>query len=218
MRTIFPCWQLIVYVFWALSMGFSAQAQDQRLIDSLYRAFHTERDPVKKTDLLYAIANEQDDAGDPDRGFRYADSLDLLAKAARYEKGHARALDIRGWAHKNKGEFTAALPIFREQLSIFTHLRDLEGQGRAYSNLGATWQEMQAHDSAIVYLLKSLEVKEKLGNMSDVASGLANIANAYNDLDAHDKAIEMHLRALSIRRELGEEKRTMFTLNNLMVA
>ncbi|HNG89627.1 MAG TPA: sensor histidine kinase, partial [Saprospiraceae bacterium] len=171
-----------------------------------------------KTDLLYAIANEQDDAGDPDRGFRYADSLDLLAKAARYEKGHARALDIRGWAHKNKGEFTAALPIFREQLSIFTHLRDLEGQGRAYSNLGATWQEMQAHDSAIVYLLKSLEVKEKLGNMSDVASGLANIANAYNDLDAHDKAIEMHLRALSIRRELGEEKRTMFTLNNLMVA
>ena len=58
-------------------------AQDQRLTDSLYRNYHAEKDPVKKIDLLYDIANEQDDSGDPEVGFRYADSLEALSKAAR---------------------------------------------------------------------------------------------------------------------------------------
>jgi two-component system, NarL family, sensor kinase len=195
-----------------------AAAQDKHLLDSLYRAFHAETDLTLKADLLYHIANEQDDAGDPDDGFRYADSLELLSKAARYERGMARALDLRGWAHKNKGEFATALPLFHQQLAIFNKIKDLEGQGRALNNLGGTWSDMQTPDSAIVYLLRALSVKERIGNMGDIAAALANIANAYNDLKAHDKAIETHLRVLRIRRELGEEKRSMFTLNNIMVA
>lgn len=195
-----------------------ASAQDKHLLDSLYRAFHAERDAVKKIDLLYNIANEQDDAGNPNDGFRYADSLEMLSQTARYERGIARALDVRGWAHKNKGEFAAALPLFHQQLAIFTKTQDLDGQGRAFNNIGGTWSDMQAPDSAIVYLLKALAVKERIGNKGDIAAALSNIANAYNDLDAHDKAIETHLRTLRIRRELGEEKRSMFTLNNLMVA
>jgi signal transduction histidine kinase len=193
-------------------------AQDRRVTDSLYRVFHAEKDLAQKADLLYYIANEQDDAGNPDDGFRLADSIDLLAKAARYEKGRARACDIRGWAYKNKGAFSEALPYFHEQLAIFIKLQDLEGQGRAYNNIGGTWSYLQTPDSAVVYLLKGLTVKEKTGNKSDIAGALANIANAYNDMDAHDKAIEMHHRVLRLRRELGEEKRTMFTYNNIMVA
>jgi signal transduction histidine kinase len=214
MKTTFPCW-------WPLLLLLSAHhaaAQDKHLLDSLYRAFHAETDLAQKADLLYHIANEQDDAGNPDDGFRYADSVELLAKTARYERGLARALDLRGWAHKNKGEFATALPLFHQELAIFNKINDLDGQGRALNNLGGTWSDMQASDSAIVYLLRALTVKERIGNKGDIAAALANIANAYNDLSAHDKAIEMHLRVLRIRRELGEEKRSMFTLNNIMVA
>jgi len=203
---------LLLFCIHALS------AQDKHLIDSLYRAFHAEKDPTKKIDLLYDIANEQDDAGNPEDGFRYADSLELLSKAARYTKGLARSYDIRGWSLGQKGEFAASLPIFHQQLAIFTEINDLEGQGRALNNIGTAWHDMEVNDSAIVYYLRSIDIKERLGNMGDVATGLANIANIYSDMEAHDKAIGMLQRALRIRRELGEEKRTMFTLNNLAVA
>lgn len=193
-------------------------AQDQHLIDSLHRNFYAEKDPVKKIDLLYDIANEQDDSGDPDVGFRYADSLEALAKAARYERGLARAYDIRGLAFRHKGEYTTALPFFQRQLAIFEKLREPEGQARALGNIGSAWHEMAVNDSAIVYLLRSLDIKERLGNRGDVAASLSNIASIYSDEHAYDKAIDMLQRALRIRRELGEEKRSMFTLNNLAVA
>jgi len=215
MKAALPSLRLLLLL---LLSAHHAAAQDKHLLDSLYRAFHAETDLPRRADLLYHIANEQDDAGNPDDGFRYADSVEILSKAARYERGMARALDLRGWAHKNKGEFATALPLFHQQLAIFNKIKDLEGQGRALNNLGGTWSDMQTPDSAIVYLLRALTVKERIGNKGDIAAALANIANAYNDLSAHDKAIEMHLRVLRIRRELGEEKRSMFTLNNIMVA
>ncbi|HRI60825.1 MAG TPA: sensor histidine kinase, partial [Saprospiraceae bacterium] len=208
----------IVASFSFLLIASTLFAQDKHVIDSLYGAFHAEKDPVKKIDLLYDIANEKDEAGNPDEGLRYADSLEAMSKAARYDRGLARAYDIRGISLRHKGELAAALPVFHEQLAIFSKLNDLEGQGRALGNIGSTWQEMTVNDSAIVYQLRSLDLKERLGNMGDVASALSNIANIYSDEHAYDKAIEMLQRALRIRRELGEEKRSMFTLNNLAVA
>ena len=193
-------------------------AQDKQVIDSLYRAFHNERDAVKKIDLLYDIAKEYNKAGNPDDGFRYADSIEAMSKSARYEHGLARALDIRGAAYAYKGQHTTALPYYHQQLAIFVQLKDLEGQAQALNNIGSTWQELSVNDSAITYFLRSLDIKERLGNRSDVASALSNIANIYDDEHAYDKGIELLHRALRIRRELGEEKKSMFTLNNLAVA
>ncbi|MCW5924757.1 MAG: sensor histidine kinase [Saprospiraceae bacterium] len=193
-------------------------SQDNRLLDSLYTAFHAEKDPFKKIDLLYSIADEQDDSGKPEDCFRYADSLEQLSKAARYEKGLAHAFDIRGQGLRNQGNFSASIPVFHAQLAIFSKTNNLEGQARALNNIGASWHDMQVPDSAIVYQLRCLDIKEQLGDKGAVASTMANIANTYSDMKAYDKAISMLLRALQIRRELGEEKRSMFTLNNLSVA
>lgn len=206
-----------VLFFFLLLTNF-AYAQDKQMIDSLYRAFHAEKDAVKKIDLLYELANENGLAGNPDDDFRYADSVEMLAKAANYPKGLARAYHLRGYGYRHKGQFAAAQPWFQQELDIFIALKDLQGQGYALNDIGSTWQDMQVPDSAIVYLLRSVDIKEKLGNMGDVASGLSNIANNYSDLGAYDKAIDLLKRALRIRRELGEEKRSMFTINNLCVA
>jgi len=212
MATKIPALFLFLFLTNALN------AQDKHLIDSLYRSFHGERDAKKKIDLLYDIANEQDDAGNPDDGFRYADSLQALSKAARYERGQALALDIRGAAYARKGEHTTALPFFHQQLAIFNQIKDLKGQARALSNIGSSWQELSVNDSAITYFLRALDIKERLGNKTELAASLSNIANIYEDEHAYDKGIELLHRALRIRRELGEEKKSMFTLNNLAVA
>ncbi len=192
--------------------------QDKHLLDSLYHTFHSEKDPIKKIDLLYVIADEQDDAGNPDDGLRYADSIELLSKTIHYERGLALALDTRGCAYTRKGEHTNALPFFHRQLAIVTKIKDLKGQARALSNIGSAWQELSVNDSAITYFLRALDIKERLGNQSEVASSLSNIANIYDDERAYDKGIALLERTLRIRRALGEEKKSMFTLNNLAVA
>jgi signal transduction histidine kinase len=196
----------------------SLVAQDKHLLDSLYRKYHAETDPVKKIDVLFLIGNEKNNTSTPDEGFRYADSVEMLSHAAHYEAGLASAYDLRGWAFKSKGENAKALPWFRQEADIYSKTKDLTNLARAYNNIGGTWQDMQTNDSAIVYLLRGLEIKEKLGDKNDIASSLSNIANLYSDLKAHDKAIELLKRALKLRRETGEEKKTMYTLNNLAVA
>lgn len=198
--------------------AYALSAQDKQLVDSLYRAYHAERDPIEKIELLYQIADEVEDTGKPEEIFRYADSLEWLSKAARYTKGFARSYEIRGRAHERKGEHALALPYFQQQLSILAQMDEPDGQAKALTCIGSMWHELDANDSAVVYHIRALDIKERLGKKGDVATSLANIANAYSDLKAYDKAIEMLLRALYLRRELGEEKRTMFTLNNLAVA
>lgn len=193
-------------------------AQDKSLIDSLYQVFHTEKDAIKKIELLYAIADEKDNADTPEEIFRYADSLEMLSKANHYQKGLAHAYDIRGSAYNMSSKYAMALPLFQNQLSIATTLKDLEEQGRALSNIGSAWANMTVNDSAVVYLLRSLDIKEKIGNKGDAAAILSNIAVIYGDEGAYDREIEMLHRVLQIRREMGEEKRSMYALNNLAVA
>lgn len=211
----FSC--LSAAIFMLLPVG-RLCSQDRKAIDSLYRLFHGENDLKVRANLLYAIADEQDNAGNPDEGFRYADSIELLAQAANYRKGMAYAFDIRGWAWHNKGHHTEALALFHRELDIFNQLNDLEGQGRTFNNIASCWHEMAVQDSSIVYKLKSLTVRERIGKPGDIAAALSNIGNTYVDVQAYDKGIEMLRRALRIRRQLGEEKRSMYTHNNLAVA
>jgi hypothetical protein len=124
---------LICLLFGACSLS----AQDKQLIDSLYRAFHAERDPHEKIELLYQIADEVEDTGKPEEVVRYADSLELLSKAARYAKGFARSEEIRGRVHERKGEHALALPYFQRQLAILMPLDDPEGRARALTSIGS---------------------------------------------------------------------------------
>ena len=193
-------------------------AQDKLLIDSLYKQYSSEKDPKNRIELLYKIADEVEETGKPEEIVRYADSLELLAKAARYSKGLAKAYEIRGRYYERKGEHGQALPYYQKQHSLLVSVADKEGQARALTNIGNMWHELASNDSAVVYHIRAMRIMEELGKKSDVAISLANIANAYSDLEAYDKAIEMLKQSLKIRREAGEEKRTMFTLNNLSVA
>ena len=204
--------------FILLAVPIFGSAQDKKALDSLYRAFHAETRLQKKADLLYDIACENMNAANPDELGRYADSIELLAQKADYRRGLARSLDIRGQLYYQKSDFGQALPFFRQQLSVFSQAKDSAGIGSALTNIGNCFNEMGLHDSSITYLLRAVEIKERLGDLGDVASGLANIGNMYVDGQAYDKGIELLLRALKIRQGLGQEKRTMFTFNNLVVA
>ena len=171
-------------------------AQDKLLIDSLYKQYNSEKDPKNRIELLYKIADEVEETGKPEEIVRYADSLELLAKAAKYPKGLARAYEIHGRYYEKKGEHVRALPYYQKQLSLLVSVADKEGQARALTNIGNMWHELASNDSAVVNHIRAMRIMEELGKKSDVAVSLANIANAYSDLEAYDKAIEMLKQSL----------------------
>ncbi len=211
MRNKLACLALLAVPFWAKS-------QDRRAVDSLYRAFHAEADLKKRADLLYEIAIEKLSASDSSELNRYADSIDLLSKRAGNGRGIARALDIRGQAFYQNAEYTKALPVFKQELSVATEARDSGALRKALANIGNSYNEMGMPDSSLAYLFRAAEIVERQGDRGELASIYANIGNMYGDNNAPDQAIEHLQKALKIRQELGQEKRMMFTYNNLMVA
>lgn len=205
---------LISLLFFPILTAVDAQ---QPLLDSLRLVLRKETDPVKKADIYYNIAVEMNEQ-DPEASIRCADTLESMSKAAKYLKGQARAMGLRGAATKDKGDFEAALRIFRNELAFRRQVDDPKGLGKLYNNLGATFGDLYQPDSSIRYYLKAVDIYENLGDYTNIASAYSNIGNLYRDQKAYDKAIGFLEKALKIRLEHGDEKKCIYTYNNLGVA
>ncbi|MBK7939087.1 MAG: tetratricopeptide repeat protein [Lewinellaceae bacterium] len=210
MRKHLPIFLLLFFV----QIAVDAQ---HALLDSFRLVLQKETDPVKKADIYYEIALEAMEM-DLDVAFRCADTLESMSKSARYPIGQARAMGIRGTASKDKGDFEAAMRIFKDELAFRRKIEDPKGLGKVYNNIGATFGDLYQPDSAVTYYLKAVDIYEKLGDHTNIASAYSNIGNLYRDQKAHDKAITYLEKALKIRLEHGEEKKSIYTYNNLAVA
>ena len=84
-----------------------------------------------------------------------------------------------------------------------------------YNNIGTVHKNKQEYDLAIEYFLKSLKMKEELGNKKAMASSYNNIGNAYQDKGDADKAIDFYSKALAIYEEFGNKKEMAIAYNNI---
>jgi len=186
----------------------------QQVMDSLRGAFQAEKDPFKKIDIFYEIANVVA-FDNPAMEFTYADSLESMSKKAGYKKGLGMALHHRGFGYDDKGEYEKALEIFREELAVFVEIKDLKEQSTAYTNIAGIWSSLGNSDSSMTYYLKSLDIDEKSGNKMGASVNHNNIGQIYSDEGAYDKAVEHFQKALKLRQELGVERKYMAVYSNL---
>ncbi len=186
--------------------------------DSLRHVYLNEKDPIKKADAYFQLADLLVDEN-PEIGVPLADTLEQLGKTIRDMKTLSRASHLRGQSYGYQGKYTLALPFYREALNFANKTTDLELQGKALNSIGSCFNEMVQNDSALVYLMRAARVKEQVGNKKDIAASYANIGNVFKDELAHDKAIEWLEKALAIRLSLPDgEKGAIVTYNNLSVA
>ncbi len=186
----------------------------QSFLDSIRIAFNLEMDPARKIDLFYEIASDRA-LDNPTLGFAYADSIDIMARKAGYQKGLAMAKHLRGFAFDDLGEYEKALDLFQEELQIFIDINDRDEQSTALTNIGSAWNNMGRMDSAVTYFLKSMAIDEELGDSFGVSILHNNIGNIYSDDGIYDKAIAHFEKALSIRQQQGMEKRYAQCYSNL---
>lgn len=200
--------------FLILFLFLSQLSAQQAYLDSLRAVFHAEKDPEKKIDLFYEIAFEKA-LDHPAQGFVYADSIEVMAEKANYQEGLAMVMHLRGYAHRDQGDFDQALHFFREELRIFKELHDREEQGTVYNNLGSLWGDLSQTDSSIFYYLESLAISEELGDKLGASITHNNLGSIYSDEGMYEKAEEHYLKALEVRQELGLEKRFTQCYSNL---
>lgn len=206
------CWVVVLVI-----AEWSPVYAQKSLIDSLRSVFLKEKNVEKKIELYEQIAREAKEQ-DLSLAQSYADTLMRMAEQANSKLGKAKAFDLQGDIAKDKGDMEGAMRLFQTCLALRIQLNEPTGIAQSYNDIGATYAESYKPDSAIYYYLKSVSINEKLQNYSNVASAYSNIGNLYKDQKANDKAIAYLEKALKLRLEHGEEKKTMYTYNNLAVA
>ncbi len=203
---------ILLFSFLALSLP--AQLS---LMDSLRRALHSEKDPLQQLEIRYKLATEMKEHN-LDSAALYADTLERMALKTGDLRGQARAMDIRGDILTETGRLTEAMAHYRKALAIFEGMADKKGRAMVLTGISTVFKGLSQADSAIVYMVETARIQEELGRTTELASVYSNIGNLYVDNKLFDKGIEFLLKALDIRKKNKDEKRMIYTLNNLSVA
>jgi signal transduction histidine kinase len=98
---------------------------------------------------------------------------------------------------------------FAKSKGLKTQMADaLNAQGISFAIRGN-------YDSAIDYFIKSLKIKEEIGDQEGIANLLNNIGIIYEDQGDYTRAVDNYLRSLKIREEIGDMKGVASSFNNI---
>lgn len=88
-------------------------------------------------------------------------------------------------------------------------------EGTLYNVLGVIHTFIGNYDIALSYHVKSLKIREKIGDKKSIAASYNNLALVYQEAKNYNKALEYYFKALNIKNELGNKIAIGLTLNNI---
>ena len=155
-------------------------------------------------DFLNALWEEFDER-EYDR-IKYAQLAEVFALAAeQLEDQEARWINNSGRLLNDLAQHDAARNLYEKHLpDLEKRLKNTEPLAIVYNNLGYAYGNLGDHRMALEYLLKALEIQEKvlLSDHPDLARSYNNVGTTYGDLGDHRMALEYKLKALEIREKV----------------
>jgi DNA-binding SARP family transcriptional activator len=104
---------------------------------------------------------------------------------------------------------------FEQAVTLYRELGDLEGEGRAATNLANAYFELGRFEEALAMAEQALAVQRRAGQRYGEGIALGNIGGACQQLGRFDQAITHLEEALVIFRELGEPDAEASSLGDL---
>ncbi|MBI1288916.1 MAG: tetratricopeptide repeat protein [Flavobacteriales bacterium] len=151
----------------------------------------------------------------PDSAFKLCLVMEEFARKIDRPDWIAEADYMKGTTFFYKGDFTAALPLFKEALKLWEKDGDIMKVGTANNGLAVIHSQLGNHDQAISYYMKALKIREAEGDSLGVSSILNNIGLLYKEQEQYDRSVELFNRALKLAENLGNDTRLGTTLENL---
>ena len=140
----------------------------------------------------------------------------LSAAPARQTTAHrAKALTAAATMARETSDFSKAIALYEESLSIWRKLGDQRGIAAALGNLGMVSFARGEYPVARARQEESLAIWRELGDQPGIAKeliALGNVANAQGD---ELTARSLYEQSLAIKRELGDQRGIAVVLNNL---
>jgi two-component system, sensor histidine kinase and response regulator len=203
-----------VRIICILLFSFSLYAQEKHTIDSLTAIYNNSLVDTIKIAALNEVA-KQYYRNNPDTTILLAGSALDLSKAAVYNKGIARALNIIGLAHFVKSNSSQAMDYYRKAIPYFEASGDLEGYGYCLNNIGLLHFYQADYKNAIANYLKSLAVQERSASYDGAALALNNLGLAYEHTGNPSDALQHYQKALQIYERTGNKLGIGQSLTNI---
>lgn len=102
-----------------------------------------------------------------------------------------------------------------EALQLSKNYENQAQEGLALINLCQGYLFNDLYDKALEYGLRSLEIREELGDPYDIAFSLRTLGWLYYDIQHYDKALEYHRKVLALHQELKDPEREAYSYNSI---
>src|SRR2546425_11629264 len=158
--------------------------------------------PAERLAAAYAVAWRDSFFVRQVSRFRALSHSDRLAKLA------ADSLRRAGNDALGRRGIDAAMRAWRESLRRFEALNDTAGIAAAVGNIGAGFYMAQDYDSAEVYLGRSRELAERIGDYRTTGNAIGTLGSVSQDRGNMRRASELYARAGGLRERSGDTRGT----------
>lgn len=160
--------------------------------------------------LLYSQENGSIDLNVLEKSLQLADSI---IAAQNLEQFTGELFYQKGNLYFNKGYYKQAKVNLLEAEKYFINNNNLPGIAKTYNKLGTTHISQAEFPEALDYFIKSLNIKDSIGDDKGFADSYANIGNVLFEMNDVDQALEYYQKSIEIDKrdsnELGMAKTIM---------
>lgn len=130
-------------------------------------------------------------------------ALSLIDQFKKGEK-KAKALNFLGVVHRNKGEYSYALGLYKQALESATKTNNQIQIAYSYNNIGGIYTLTNSYPEAIEYISKAKKIFTKLGDKEGIGYAAINLGNLYRHLNNYSESLIYFDEAQKIKTELND--------------
>lgn len=151
-----------------------------------------------------------------DKALTYYERTLELARAINDSTRIQRTYTNKGIVYQRQHKYTEAIQSHQQALKIAKELGNETGEAFAYNDLGATYIEVNnGIQNAIAYLKKSISIRERLKEDSEIAYSYGYLGMAYGKIGNKQEAVGNLKKALAIAITIGNDKQHYEALEEL---
>lgn len=112
----------------------------------------------------------------------------------------------QGLTDLDEGNYSAALKIFKDILTLYRQSNDVDGQREILINIGRTHERLGETSQALVAFNAALEITQQLQNPAQEGSILIKLAGVHELRGEYDRAHEHYSSALTVYRQSNNRR------------
>lgn len=206
----------IIFILFLYLSSIGLIAQNQKKIDSLTSELKTADDTEKV--LLYEGLFRATNGRKMDDAKTYLDSMEVIAERTKSNLSLGIYYRAKGVFEGYGKDYKASEKSFRTSINYLEKTNDSLELSHSFNNLGINQRMLGKLDSAMVYHMKSLEIRERYDvNPNTLGTNYLSIGTVHGLFYKYEKAKEYFQKAEQIYLQNGNQRLLASSWNKIAV-